>query len=191
MSSDLIATVFSRGKRYSIGRSSKASCSYFGGPGYDVVIEGPRYGPRRLHHILTFNHPQFGINAMQFGSCVSLYYGICFEGCELEWDRTATAAIRISKISPRKSGKEYPYFGYPDVLPYIPLEIIEEAEVSDSEIKDCTYNTGWEIDARHVYAVAYSSPNLGVSLFGPDSEVEIVFEYDTSRGRVRAASQTD
>ena len=188
---DPIATVFSGGQRYLVGRSSTRSTSYFGGPGYDQVIEGPRYGPRRIHHLLTLNHGAFGIGALKFGFKTSFYYGICFEGCELEWERTHPAAMRITKIDPRKSGKEYPYFGYPDVLPYFPLETLHKAEAGTADITDAVYNTGWEVDPAKVYVVVHSHPDLGIALLDPDSAVDIVFEYETVSGRIRATNQTD
>ena len=187
---DPIATVFSDGQRFLLGRSKARSNSYFGGPGYDQVIEGPRYGSRRIHHLLTLNHGAFGIDAMQFGFEVSLYYGLCFEGCELEWQRTHTAAVRITKIDPRKSGKEYPYFGYPDILPYFPLRTLAKSEVEASDIKDAIYNTGWDVDLGKVYVVVHSHPDLGVSLFEPDADVDVVFEYDPESGCVRATNQS-
>jgi hypothetical protein len=191
MSQSPVTTVYSRGRKFLLGRSSSQSLSYFGGPGSDAVIEGPRYGPRRLHHILTLNHGQFGIQAVRFGFKVSFYYGLCFEGCELEWQRTATAAIRITKLDPRKSGKEYPYFGYPDVLPCFPLEIIGQEDASVAEIEEAISNVGWEPAAERVYVVAHSQPDLGVALIEPGADVDIVFEYDTQTGQIRAASQVD
>lgn len=191
MSHSPIATVYSSGRKFLLGRSSSQSLSYFGGPGSDAVIEGPRYGPRRLHHILTLNHAQFGIKGMQFGFKASFYYGLCFEGCELEWQRTATAAIRIARLDPRKSGKEYPYFGYPDVLPYFPVEIRGQEEATVSDIAEAISNVAWEPMAGRVYIVVHSHPDLGVALIEPNSDVDIVFEYDAATGQIRAASQAD
>ena len=188
---DPVATVFSSGQRFLLGRSEKRSTSYFGGPGYDQVIKGPRYGPRRIHHVLTLNHGAFGISALKFGFKVSFYYGICFEGCELEWERTHTAALQITKIDPRKSDKEYPYYGYPDVLPHFPLKILDQSDAAESDIKDALYNTGWTINPDRVYVLAHSHPTLDIALFDPDASVDIVFEYDPNSGRVRATNQTD
>ena len=165
--------------------------SYFGGPGYDQVIDGARYGPRRIHHILTLNHNAFGISSLKFGFKTSFYYGLCFEGCELEWERTHTAAMRVTKIDPRKSGKEYPYFGYPDVLPYFPLEVRVKSAATSSDIEAAVYNTGWDVDPDKVYVIVHSHPDLGIALLNPDADVDLVFEYETASGRIRAVNQTD
>jgi hypothetical protein len=188
---DPVATVFSGGHRFFVGRSVKRSTSYFGGPGYDQVIDGARYGPRRIHHILTLNHNAFGISSLKFGFKTSFYYGLCFEGCELEWERTHTAAMRVTKIDPRKSGKEYPYFGYPDVLPYFPLEVRVKSAATSSDIEAAVYNTGWDVDPDKVYVIVHSHPDLGIALLNPDADVDLVFEYETASGRIRAVNQTD
>lgn len=108
MSQPPLATVYANGRKFIVNRSNSRSASWFGGPGSDEVIEGLRVGPRRLHHILTLNHGEFGIQSLRFGFKASFYYGLCFEDCELEWQRTATSAIRITSLDPRKSGKEWP-----------------------------------------------------------------------------------
>lgn len=184
-SSNPIVTVFSSGKRHLLGRSSSHSTSYFGGPGYDQVIKGPRYGPRRLHHVVTLNHSRLGINALKFGFKTSLYYGFCFEGCELEWERTHTAAVQITKIEPRKSTKDFPYFGYPDVLPYFPLEIIGSEEIKPYEIEEQFEETGWDIQPSKIYVVVHSHGDIGVALFDPSSCDCIFFEFDPETGRIR------
>lgn len=184
-----VATVFANGRCFLLGKSRKNDMSYFGGPGCDSVIAAPRFGPRPLHHILTLNHAEFGIKTLRFGFKVSFYYGICFEGCELEWQRTALFALKITKMQPRKSGKEQPYFGYPDVLPWFPLEIINHSEAATPDIEDAIYNTGWEADPSKVYVIAHSHPELGIALFTPGMDVDIVFEYEPESGKVRAANQ--
>lgn len=184
---DPVATVFSGGMRYLLGRSGSKKPSYFGGPGYDMVIEGPRYGPRRVHHILTLSHGAHGIRATGFKT--SFYYGLCFDGCRLEWQRKATAAIQITRIEPRKSARDFPYFGYPDLLPYFPLETKHQSAASADDIKQAIYNTSWNIDSSKVYVIAHSHPELGIALLTPESDVDLVFEYDTSTGRIRATNQ--
>ena len=184
-----VASVYFRDRKFLLGRSSAESLSYFGGPGSDAIIEGPRYGPRRLHHLLTLNHGQFGIKALRFGFKVSFYYGLCFEGCKLEWQRTAMSAVRITRLDPRKSGREYPYFGYPDVLPYFPLAITGQEDCTLADIEDAISNVAWEPAADRVYVVVHSHPDLGVALIAPGADVDIVFEYDTQTGQIRAASQ--
>ena len=145
MNENPVATVFSAGKKFLLGRSKHSSTSYFGGLGYDQVFSGPRYGPRSLHHVLTLNHVAFKIPNSKFGFKVSLYYGICFDGCEIDWKRTATGGIEITKIIPKKSQKDYPYPGYPDLLPYFPLEIIEDSEIASTEVEEEIYNTSWAV----------------------------------------------
>ena len=188
MAIDPIATVFANGRKYLLGRSRAPQSSYFGGPGTDQAIKAPRHGPRRLHHLLTLNHAEFGISALKFGSNVSFYYGLCFEGCELDWTRTATSAIEITRIDPKKSGKDYPYFGYPDLLPYFPLEIVEQNQADPSDMEEAIGNTPWEAAPDNIYVIVHSHPELGIALLSPGEEIDIVFEYDPISGRIRAES---
>ena len=136
----------------------------------------------------TLNHSQLGISSLKFGFKTSLYYGLCFEGCQLEWTRTHTAAIQITKMEPRKSTKDYPYFGYPDSLPYFPLEIIDKTEIEFSEVEEEFDDTGWDLDPSRVYVLAHSHGDLGLALFHPESCGDILFELDTETGEVRATS---
>ena len=109
----------------------------------------------------------------------------------MQWQRTATAAIRITRMEPRKSARDYPYFGYPDVLPYFPLEIMEQSEATTEEIEEAIANTDWDVMPDRVYVVVHSHPDIGVALISPDEDVDIAFEYDTSTGIIRAAGQAD
>jgi hypothetical protein len=186
-----VVTVFANQRRYSLGKSRHDQLSWFGGPGSDGVMDGPRHGPRRLHHVVTLNHGAFGIKALRFGFQVSLYYGLCFEGCEVEWQRTASAALKITKLEPRKSSSEYPYYGYPDLLPWFPLQITGAEETTTMDIDEAIGNTGWTPDPAKVYVIAHSHAELGIALFAPGDDVDIVFEYDFEKGSVRAANQCD
>lgn len=191
MSQPPLATVYANGRKFIVNRSNSRSASWFGGPGSDEVIEGLRVGPRRLHHILTLNHGEFGIQSLRFGFKASFYYGLCFEDCELEWQRTATSAIRITSLDPRKSGKEWPYFGYPDILPYFPVEITHQEEAAPSDLADAISNVDWEPVSGRVYVIVQSHPDIELALISPEADVEIVFEYDPQTGKVRGACQTD
>lgn len=184
-----IATVYFAGKEYSLGISLDYSSTYFGGPGADQVFEGPRYGPRRLHHLLTIRNLDFGVPGLDFGFKTSFYYGICFEGCALTYRRTAPAAILITEMEPRKSGRDYPYFGYPDVLPYHPLAVQSSQEISRSEIQNDLANTRWAVDISKLYAVIPNPSSMGHALWPPGEDTEIVFEYDPTTGVVRACNQ--
>lgn len=184
-----IATLYFAGKEYSLGISPRSSSTYLGGPGYDEIIEGPRYGPRRLHHVLTIKNAEFAIPGYQFGFVTSFYYGICFEGCTMTYRRTASAAIRITDMHPRKSPKDYPYFGYPDLLPFHPLQVTETKDATTETVQESLSNTGWTVDPAKLYLAIPNSVGLGLSLWPPGEEVEMVFEYDPENGITRACNQ--
>lgn len=184
-----LVSVFNRGTLYSFERSDRLDSSYFGGP-EELVIQGIPSRSRRLHHIVTLRNSDFGLNTVKFGFKVPFLYGIGYEGCVLQYRRTAISAIEITSLSPRRSTADYPYPGHPDLLPYAPLKVVESRLCDASEFFDGLYNTGWEFHENRAYVVVPSPANLGVSLWGPWGDgTEIVFEYDGESGVVRACNQ--
>lgn len=92
-------------------------------------------------------------------------------------------------MDPSKSEVDYPYFGYPDLLPSHPLPVTETKDVTPEEIQDNLYNTGWMIDPAKLYLTIPNSSGLGLSLWTPGVDVEIVFEYDPVVGIIRGCNQ--
>jgi len=163
--------------------------SYFGGPHTDHVDAQIDLGAAVLHHIATINLPKFGVGNPQFGFSVPLFYGLCHEGCIIEYHKTATAAIGITSLEPTEAEEGYPYHGYPTVIPFFELGIGETHEYQSAELKDRLANTGWILRDDYLYVIVMQHPAVGHCLFEPGSDVEIVFEYNPEEGTVRARNQ--
>lgn len=176
--------VYFRGKATTFTRSNRFEFSYFGGPG-DFFIDGPDYGPSHVHHILTLWNTHTGIQGYDFGVTVPFFYGMCFEGCDLEYRRSAHAAIEITKIDPMESTEGSPYPGYPPLLPYIPLTVEESIEMPLEQFSESVMQGIDSLADDILVAVVPPNPLIGVSMWGPSGDhetVQVIFLYDTKKG---------
>jgi hypothetical protein len=163
--------------------------SYFGGPHTVDVGSRVDLGAAIIHHVATINLPKFGVGNPRFGFSVPLFYGICHEGCEMEYRKTATAAVEISSIEPEEADEGYPYHGYPPVIPFFQLGLGKTREYERADLEDRLANTGWDLRDDCLYVIVMQHPAVGHCLFEPGCDVEIVFEYDPEAGTVRATNQ--
>jgi hypothetical protein len=184
-----IAEVCHKGKLWSLIPGGTDAGSYFGGPHRDHVESNVDLEAAIIHHIATINLPKFGVGNPRFGFSVPLFYGVCHEGCTIEYRKTATAAVEITSLDPAEAGDGYPYHGYPAVIPYFELGIGETQDITPSDLEDRLANTGWTIRDDCLYIIVMQHPAVGHCLFEPGSDVEIVFEYDPAAGTVRATNQ--
>lgn len=184
-----ILEVYFNGKCWSLFPGGSDSLSYFGGPHTDHVDTAVDLESAVLHHVATINLPKFGVLGTQFGFSVPLFYGLCHEGCVIEYHKTATAAIEFTSLDPAEAEEGYPYRGYPPILPYYELGVAESNEYRPEDLRHRLANTGWRIREDFLYVVVMEHPAVGHCLFEPGSGVEIVFEYVPSSGNVRATNQ--
>jgi hypothetical protein len=184
-----LVEVFNNGMLYELERSARHESSYFGGPP-EVLIEGMPRRSRPLHHIVTLWNYHIDLKSVRFGMRTPCFYGLRYEGCELAYQRTGTAAINITSLKPRQPGDDYPYAGYPDLLPYVPLRLATKVECTAEQLSGRLYNTGWRCQPSKVYVVVPNPPDIGFTVWGPSgNDVAIVFEYDPEIGVMRACNQ--
>jgi len=183
-----VAKVHFKGASWSLVPGGN-STSYFGGPHTDHVESRIALDEAVLHHVATVNLPRFGVGNPRFGFSVPLFYGICHEGCEIEYRKTATSAVEITSLDPAEAEEGYPYHAYPPLLPYHPLEVVESHPCKHAELCERFGNTGWDLREDCLYVGVMQHPSIGHSIFEPGSDVEIVFEYDPETGVVRGTSQ--
>ncbi|TQV75233.1 hypothetical protein FLL45_09870 [Aliikangiella marina] len=164
-------TSFCRGDEYTL--------SYFGGPSLKK-IRGLNYGPRGLHHIATINGSDIGLS--QFGiSSVPFYFGMCFDGCELEYSTHYSGDVNIEKMDPVESSSSWPYPSYPDYLPYFPLTVESTSVISKNEFSERVW---MELSEDELVFVVPTNPELNFSMWGPDGDaegVELRFVYNPSK----------
>jgi hypothetical protein len=108
-----IMEVYYKEKCWSLVPGGIDARSYFGGP-HSVHVESlVELESAVVHHIATINLPKFGVGSPRFGFTLPLFYGICHEGCEIEYRKTATAAVEFTSLDPEEADEGYPYHGYP------------------------------------------------------------------------------
>lgn len=181
--------VYYKEKSWSLIPGGVDARSFFGGP-HSVHVESiVELESSIVHHIATINLPKFGVGNPRFGFTLPLFYGICHEGCEIEYRKTATAAVEFTSLDPEEADEGYPYHGYPAVIPYFELGIAESKNFAPSHLEDRLRNTGWSIRADCLYAIVMQHPAVGHCLFEPGADVEMVFEYDPETGHVRGTNQ--
>lgn len=169
-------TVFNRGDEF--------GGTYFGGPG-EYKVKGQEFGPRSLHHIATINSLDLGIENSGI-SRLPFYYGMCFDGCELEYKVEHSHKLDVSKIDPASSSENWPYASYPEYLPYYPLAVESRKKLSLDEFREIAWV---EFEADELVFVVPPNPYLGMSVWGPGGDAEgatIAFIYNFKSKSVRA-----
>ena len=177
-----------QGKVFCFAASKQTRFSYFGGSARHVM-SGLEHGPRPLHHILTIWNRDMDIQGYNFGNEIPLMYGVSFDGCDLEYKRTAHRAIEVTKISPTKSSEDWPYQYYPFLLPYVPLEIKESRKCSIEEFGDSVMQGVRGIKDTEIIVIVPPNPEIGVSIWGLEgdaNDVQIIFRYDAATGITKA-----
>lgn len=168
-------------------RSQNSKWSWFGGP-HEFSIRQPRNAI--LHHVCTLRVDDIGVD-YKFGFTIPFLYPIQHESGEIHYSKIAHLAVNVSKISPKKPSKDWPYKHYPKLFPYIPLEILEKREASihqfsgliPSEFEECKDDT--------LVLVVPPNPQIGMSLFGNSGDANmttILFFYNTRSGYMHGFS---
>jgi hypothetical protein len=177
-----------RGKVFRFAASKQTRFSFFGGPARHLV-GGVEHGPHPLHHVMTIWNRDLDIPGYDFGNEVPLLYGLCFDGCRLEYKRTATRAIELTKLTPASSSDDWPYPYYPLLLPYVPLEVEESQACSLDEFSSSVMQGVKSVNDSEVLVVVPPNPEIGMSIWGLDGDaddVQIIFRYDTQTGVTKA-----
>ncbi len=170
--------------------SDRFGPNFFGGPG-QYIFKGQEFGPKKLHHIASLSINDVGLNKYDFGSIIPLYYGMCYDGCELKYKFNLYNKITIEHISPKQSSSNWPYEDYPNYLPYYPLCIDKTYDVSNEIFLERVCQSICEIPEQAMIIVIPPNPTLGVSMWGADGdaeEIELVFIFDTDRGVIQTSN---
>jgi hypothetical protein len=187
--SEFYPYAFFKGKVTTFQPSSRFCPTYFGGPSDLLVIDGKKYGPRPLHHVMTINNRDLDVSGYDFGFNVPLFYGLCFDGCRLEYRRRASAAVEVLAITPQESSEDWPYPFYPFYLPYVQLEVKEVRDCSLQEFSGSVMQGIKSVPDDELVVIVPANPGLRMSVWGPagDAEsIQIIFRYDISTGITRA-----
>jgi hypothetical protein len=187
--------IYFRGRATTFTRSERTENSYFGGPS-KVAVKGAKHGPRRIHHIATISTADLGIADSKFGSAIPFYYGMCFECCDLNYKLplhtmavVSAPWIEVTEIEPNVSSDDWPYADYPQLLPYIPLEIQETIEMPLEMFSESVMQGVDTLSDEELVLVVPPNTAMGVSLWGPwgdAADVQVIFIYNTKTAITRA-----
>jgi hypothetical protein len=178
---------FYDGHAYFFERAPAYSPSYFGGPA-SVRFTGLRHGPRRLHHVMTCAIP--GLETKGF-STLSLFYGLCYSGCRMTYKIVELFRYRLLELKPRKSLADWPYSGYPELLPYVRLRLAKRTRCSSEQFRELLIQKG-KVKEDEVTVIVPPMYDLGISLWGPDGDaegVQIIFQLDVQNRRVKVYNE--
>jgi hypothetical protein len=175
------------GAIFSFERAQKHSESVFGGP-MEAELSGIEHGPRPLHMIARLGRGHLPVLSPHYLPDIPLIYGMCYDGCRLEYRVDVVGKIELLELRPTRSSEDWPYLHFPPLLPYVPLQIGETRRSSYAEFAQAFPNMPDEQPSELVVAVPPPA-TLGVSLWGSAAgdDVTIVFECDLS-DRVVSAS---
>jgi hypothetical protein len=181
-------------------RATKFSNSYFGGaPHSSYKFTGKSFKPRPLHHVINLYWNILpGIEKKGFSE-LTLFYGIHYDGCVMKYEllpppeslfleienSLSTASETRSKIQfpdlssechilemePLESSGNWPYAGYPDLLPHVPLKLADRIPCSPEEFQSLILH-GDDVNSEEVTVVIPPMYDLGISLFGHSADAE-------------------
>ena len=187
-------------------RSAKFSNSYFGGPPHFAFkFSGMSFGTCPIHHVMMLNCDILpGIEKKGF-SDLALFYGIRYGGCRMKYEilqpsesvfeeiedclpsgkglhnlPDLSSQCHILEMEPRESSEDWPYADYPDLLPYVPLQLAKKIPCSPEDFRGLILH-GDEVNPKEVTVVIPPMFDLGISLFGHDADAEglqLVFRCD-------------
>ena len=189
MSNPPIIEIFYDGHFWNLSPGLTDTSSSFGGPVMHTITSDLKLDGAIIHNIATLKLVKFGIGKPDFGFDIPLIFGVCHEGCEIEYRKTATHAIEITKLEPEEAEEGVPYYGYPPILPFYQLGVVETGSVTKEKLGEILYNTGWDVSESKLYALVRQHPNVGHCLFKGDEDVEIAFGYCPNSGTFRAVTQ--
>ena len=195
MVEEQLVFAYHNGTLFSFERAYRHSASEFGGP-LGVKLSGIDYGPKRIHFIARLAAAH--LRPMPLGTPergklfdVPLIYGMCFDGCNIEYHVDLKGNIEIHEMRPTESSDDWPYRNYPLLLPYLPLQIGETRNCSYAEFAQRFVNMP-ELQPTDLVVAVPAPATLGVSLWGRwTTEVTIVFECDLSDRVVSAYNICD
>ena len=179
--------------------------AYFGGP-LEQTFSGQTFGPEPLHRVFTFGPgglPQPRGHNLQ--GRLSFFYGMRYSGCELRYKvpvlegvnaqfvQDYSQSVEVDQISPSESSADWPYIGYPALLPYVPLQEVSRTSITPDEFANEYTWQGLEgFSGDELVVVVPAIARLGVSMWGrsgDDEAVQIVFRYSYRDRVIHATNQ--
>ena len=189
MAEEQLVLAYCDGTVFSFERAQKHSASQLGGP-MEVEVSGIEHGPQPLHMIARLGSPHLPVLGQHYLFSLPLIYGMCYEGCELEYRVDVSSKVELRKLRPTQSLEGWPYRHFPPLLAYVPLQIGHARPCSYAEFAETFPNMPSAQPAELVVAVPPPA-TLGVSLWGmgDGDDVTILFECDLADRIVYASNR--
>jgi hypothetical protein len=188
MAEEQLVLAYWNGTIFSFERARKHSDSVFGGP-MEVAFSGIEHGPKPLHMIARLAPNDFAPSGEHQLFHVPLIYGMCYDGCTLEYRIDDVGDIELRRLQPTQSSEDWPYLHFPPLLPYVPLRLGNTRPSTYAEFAGAFPNMPEQQPSELVVAVPPPA-TLGISLWGKIGDadnVTLLFECDLE-DRIVAAS---
>jgi hypothetical protein len=175
-----LIVVHHAGQTVSLDRVEEHSFSAFGGP-LELAMQGISI-PRPLHHIAWLNHNQLQCLAPpRYIWDLPLIHPMRYSGGTLRY-RFTREAIEVVQLEPSEASDSWPYVGFPDLLPYFPVEVVSVVAEDWQSFSSRAPNLPNEQPSELV-ALLPPPQGLGFTLWGRGGDAEgvtLVFECDLS-----------
>ena len=189
MAKEQLVLAYHEGTVFPFEQARTHSGSVFGGP-LEAKLSGIEHGPKPLHMIARLSsHHLPALKGFLFD--IPLLYGMCYDGCSIEYRVDTVGDIELLELSPTQSSDDWPYLHFPPLLPYVPLQLGKARRCSYAEFAQVFPNMPDEQPSELVVAVPPPA-TLGVSLWGSSGDPEnvtILFECDLSDRVVSASNR--
>lgn len=169
--------VHKSGRTAFFDRAEQHSPSSFGGP-LELSVEGLHL-PMQLHHIAWLSHNQLKNQGPSRYLDLPLVHPMRYSGGMLTYT-FSRESIQILELEPPEASDSWPYRGFPELLPFHPVEVISEISEEWSTFVERAPNLPAQQPADVVVLVP-PPQGLGFTLWGRSGDAEgvtIVFECD-------------
>lgn len=187
MSGEPLIHAFHGDRAYAFSRSAEHSHSVFGGP-----LEADISGAETLHSIARLSSTH--LPAVGALSELPLVFGLRHSGCRLRYRVESGGTIAILELLPPLPADDFPYRGYPALLPFVPLDVEEEAGMSFERFAARLPQKPPPPSSTSAEKIVIAVPppaGLGVTLWGLWGDLEgvtIFFECDPASRVVSAVT---
>lgn len=164
-----------------------ASARHRAGGRTQVPLVGVPRGSRPLQRLLELGDELPFVDESSCGGRLELLYGFCYSGCRLTYSFT-DQLIQMLELEPAAGESDWPYPGFPDVLPEVPLEV-DQRLPWDSRRVAREFLDGAPLGGDQALIVVPALRLAGVPLWDPEGEaegVEVLFLWEKKSGRVVA-----
>ncbi len=183
---EALVHVFHGGVALSFLRASTHSSSIYGGP-LELHVQG-RPLAQPVHHVATIAGEHLRLAGITgFDRDLPLVYGFSYSDCRLDY-AFDVSTIDLVSLEPGQPTADWPYAGYPRLLPYVPLEPGPVVPSTWGGFLRLSPNLPERQPAEWVVLVPPPA-TLGYSMWGPSGDREeatVVFEFSPRERRVRS-----